>query len=94
MRPVHIVLMNLDRTCESDRGCSWKVHHDHKPVFQIHVLGRRTVEARLLAEEEVEAVVESAVAVNYLEKIAQADSVRGAGMPAELLVLLSQQPTL
>lgn len=93
MRPVHTVLMNLDCTCESDRGCSWKVHHDHKPMFQIHVLGRRTVEVHLLAGEEVEAVVESAVAVD-LEKIAEADSVCGAGIAAELLALLLQQPTL
>lgn len=65
-------------------------------VFQLHVLGTKIVEARPLAgvgvEGEVE--VEAVAAVNYLERIDQAVPVRGAGYVAELLALLSKQPTL
>jgi hypothetical protein len=64
-------------------------------VFQLHVLGRQTVETCLLAGAGVEeGEVEAVAAVNYLEKIDQAVSVRGAGNAAELLALLSKQPKL
>lgn len=71
------------------------MHHGHKLVFQLHVLGRQTVEAGLLAGVGVvEGEVEAVAAVNYLKKIDRAVSVRGAGNAAELLALLSKQPTL
>lgn len=61
-------------------------------VFQLHVLGRQTDGAGLLAGVGVEGEVEAVVVVNYLEKIDRAVSVRGAGKAAELLALLSKRP--
>lgn len=63
-------------------------------VFQLHVLGTKIVEARPLVGVGVEGEVEAVAAVNYLERIDQAVPERGAGYVAELLALLSKQPTL
>jgi hypothetical protein len=72
------------------------MRHGHRLMFQVlvPVLGRQTAEAGLLAgvEVEVEGEVEPVAAVNYLKKIDQTASVRGAGYSAELLALLLTQP--
>ena len=84
--------MSLGRTYEKYHGCIQKMHHDHTLTFQVLVLvlGRQTAEAGLLAgvEVEVEGVVEAVVAVNYLKRVDQTASVRGAGYAGELLALL------
>lgn len=90
--------MRLGRTYEKYHGYIRKTHHGHTLMFQVlvPVLGRQTAEAGLLAgvAMEVEGVVEAVAAVNYLGKIDQTASVRGAGYAAELLALLLKQPTL